>query len=269
MMDLSQEQILELVKTYGLKAVLAIVTLLIGLWIVGAITGVFRKALKKGNTDESLQGFLVGLVNVLLKVLLFISVASMVGIETTSFVAVLGAASFAVGLALQGSLANFAGGVMLLIFKPFKVGDYVEGAGESGTVKKIDILHTTLNTPDNKIIIIPNGPMANSNITNYSAMDTRRVDFAVGISYDADIKQAREVILNILNNDSRVLKDPAPVVFLTELADNSLNLSARAWVNAADYWPVFFSDLEAMKEDLDKAGIGIPYPQRDVHIYNH
>ena len=268
-MDLTQEQILELVKTYGLKAVLAIVTLLIGLWIVGAITGVFRKALKKGNTDASLQGFLVGLVNVLLKVLLFISVASMVGIETTSFVAVLGAASFAVGLALQGSLANFAGGVMLLIFKPFKVGDYVEGAGESGTVMKIDILHTTLNTPDNKIIIIPNGPMANSNITNYSAMDTRRVDFAVGISYDADIKQAREVILNILNNDSRVLKDPEPVVVLTELADNSLNLSVRAWVNAADYWPVFFSDLEAIKEELDKAKIGIPYPQRDVHIYNH
>lgn len=268
-MDLTQEQILELVKTYGLKAVLAIVTLVIGLWIVGAITGMFRKALKKGNTDQSLQGFLVGLVNVLLKVLLFISVASMVGIETTSFVAVLGAASFAVGLALQGSLANFAGGVMLLIFKPFKVGDYIEGAGESGSVKKIDILHTTLNTPDNKVIIIPNGPMANSNITNYSTLDTRRVDFAVGISYDADIKQAREVILNVLKNDSRVLKDPAPVVFLTELADNSLNLSARAWVNAPDYWAVFFDDLETIKEELDKVNIGIPYPQRDIHVYNH
>lgn len=268
-MDLTQEQILDLVKTYGLKAVLAIITLIIGLWIVGAITGVFKKALKKGNTDESLQGFLAGLVNVMLKILLFISVASMVGIETTSFVAVLGAASFAVGLALQGSLANFAGGVMLLIFKPFKVGDVIEGAGEVGGVKKIDILHTTLTTPDNKVIIIPNGPLANSNITNYSTMDTRRVDFAVGISYDADVKQAREVILNIFKNDERVLKDPAPVVFLTELADNSLNLSVRVWVNAADYWPVFFSDLEAIKEELDKAGIGIPYPQRDVHIYNH
>lgn len=259
----------ELAVTYGLKVLLAIVVLIIGLWVVGILTNYFKKWLGKSKADESLQSFLTGIFNALLKIMLVISIASMVGIETTSLVAVLGAATFAVGLALQGSLANFAGGVLILIFRPFKTGDFIEGAGESGTVEKIDILHTTLKTPQNVTIIVPNGPLANSNITNYSIKETRRVDFPVGISYDADVQQAREVLLAVLNADSRVLQDPAPVVFLTELADNSLNLSVRAWVKAPDYWSVFFEDLEKMKVELDKVGIGIPYPQRDIHVYNH
>lgn len=259
----------ELAITYGLKIVLAIITLLVGLWVIKMITNYFKKWISKSKAEESLQSFLTSIFNALLKVMLVIMIASMVGIETTSLVAVLGAASLAVGLALQGSLANFAGGVLILIFKPFHVGDYIEGSGESGTVEKIDILHTTLKTPQNVTIIVPNGPLANSNITNYSLKPVRRVDFPVGISYDADVQKAREVILGVLNADERVHQDPAPIVVLTELADNSLNLSVRAWTDAGNYWAVFWEDLEKMKEALDEAGIGIPYPQRDLHIYNH
>lgn len=265
-MEFDKERIIELVITYGLKIALALVAFFIGLWVIGVLTGWVKKRLKKGNVDASLQGFLASIFNAVLKILLVISVASTLGVETTSLAAVIGAAGLAIGLALQGSLANFAGGVLILIFKPFKVGDYITGAGESGTVKKIDILATTLKTPQNVTIIVPNGPLANSNITNYSIEETRRVDFSVGISYDADVKQARQVILDVLHADTRILKDPAPVVVLTELADSSLNLSVRAWVNAPDYWDVFFQDLEAIKVALDVAGIAIPYPQMDVHL---
>lgn len=266
-MNIDVDQIKQLAVTYGLKIIISLVIFVIGLWIVGILTSWLKKTMEKRNVDPSLRGFLAGVFNAILKILLVVSVASTMGIETTSLAAVIGAAGLAIGLALQGSLANFAGGVLILIFKPFKVGDFIEGAGEAGTVEEIDILYTKMKTPQNVSIIVPNGPLANSNITNYSIKEVRRVDFPVGISYDADVKEARKIILGVLANDSRILSDPAaPIVVLTELADSSLNLSVRAWVKAPDYWDVFFEDLEAIKEALDAAGIGIPYPQMDVHL---
>jgi small conductance mechanosensitive channel len=204
----------------------------------------------------------------ILKVLVYITALGMLGIEMTSFIAILGAAGLAVGLALQGSLSNFAGGVLILFFKPFKVGDFIERGSESGTVERIDILHTILNTPQNQTIVVPNGQLANSPVINYSDKETRQARFAVGISYGSDIKKAREVILRVLNSDERLLAEPAPVVVLTELADSSLNLSARAWTKNSDYWSFFWENLEKIKEELDKEGIEIPFPQRDVHIHN-
>lgn len=265
--DLSQQAVNYVIDLVP-KLALAIVTLLVGFWVIKTLVNLASKALDRSNSEPSLNAFLTKLLSVILKVLLVISVISMVGVDTTSFIAVIGAAGLAIGLALQGSLANFAGGVLILLFKPFKVGDFIEGVGSGGTVENIDILHTTLVTPDNKVIVIPNGQLANSPVTNYSKKDTRRVAFAVGISYGSDVKKAREIILKVLAEDERVLKDPAAVVVLTELADSSLNLSARAWVNSGDFWGVFWENLEKIKEELDKAGIEIPFPQRDIHVFN-
>lgn len=250
----------------GPKLLLAIATLVIGAWVVKFLSKTFNKLMVKRNVDESLRGFLGGIVRFGLWIMLVISVAQTVGIETTSFVAVVGAAGLAVGLALQGSLSNFAGGVLILLFKPFRVGDVIEANGEVGTVKRIDVLHTTVYTVTNKEIIMPNGPVANNTIVNIGRQPTRRVDFAVGIAYNADIKAARKVILEILDKDERVHKDPAPVAKLVNLGDSSLDLTVRAWCATADYWDVYFDNLEAIKEGLDAAGIGIPFPQRDVHI---
>jgi len=261
-------ELLQLAYSYGPKLLGAIVTLIVGFWVIKLLVGVLQKGLNRASVDASLQSFLKSLASIGLKVLLFVSVAGMIGIEMTSFIAILGAAGLAVGLALQGSLANFAGGVLILFFKPFKVGDYIDNGSESGTVEKIDILHTVLVTPQNQTIIIPNGQLANAPITNYNEKDTRQARFAVGIGYTSDIKKAREVILNILNEDERTLSEPAaPVVVLTELADSSLNLSARAWVRTDQYWDYFFENLEKIKEKLDDAEIEIPFPQRDVHLY--
>lgn len=233
---------------------------------VSLITGFFKKILNKSNVDPSLAGFLKGIVSILLKVLVYITALGMLGVEMTSFIAILGAAGLAVGLALQGSLANFAGGVLILFFKPFKVGDFIERGSESGTVEQIDILHTKLKTPNNQVIVIPNGQLSNSAVTNYSANETRRAVFSVGISYDDDIKKAREVILDVINKDERTLKDPEPIVVLTGLGDSSLNLSVRAWSLTSDHWSYFWDNLEAIKEALDANDIEMPYPQRDVHI---
>ncbi len=266
--NISPEVLINIVTTYGPKLLAAIVTLIVGLWIVKLIVKGVGKGLDKSNVDVALKSFLKSLVSILLKVMVYITALGMLGIEMTSFIAVLGAAGLAVGLALQGSLANFAGGVLILFFKPFKVGDFIEGSGHSGTVEKIDILHTGLKTPHNQTIIIPNGQIANSSITNYSAKDTRRADLSIGVSYDTDIKQAREVILRVLNTDERTLKEPAePVVVLTNLGDSSLDLSARAWTTTDDYWDYFFQNLEKIKEELDKEGIEMPFPQRDVHLF--
>lgn len=257
---------IDFIFTAGPSVLLAILTLVIGSYVIGLLSRTMKKAMVRSNVDESLRGFLNSLLRFLLWVVLIISVATTLGVETTSFVAILGAAGLAIGLALQGSLSNFAGGVLILLFKPFRVGDVIDTQGVVGTVKKIDILHTIIYTPDNREVILPNGPVANSNTVNITSLPTRRVDFAVGIAYDADIKQAREVILNVFKNDSRVLADPAPAVRLTNLGDSSLDLSARVWVNTPDYWDVYWENLETIKEELDKAGIGIPFPQRDVHI---
>jgi small conductance mechanosensitive channel len=261
------EKLIELAFDKGPSIVLALITLALGWWGINLLTKFFKKAMTKSNSDISqLTHFFGKFINLALKILLLVSVASMLGVETTSFLTVLGAAGLAIGLALQGSLANFAGGILIIFFKPFKVGDYVETSGGTGTVSRIDLLHTVLNTPDNKVIIVPNGQLSNNSVTNYSMKEIRRLDFNIGVSYNANIKQAREIILQIFQEEQRVLKDPAPVVFLTSLDDSSVNLSTRVWVNTSDYWPVSFEYLEKIKAELDKNNIEIPFPQRDIHI---
>ncbi len=256
---------LSTVIDWGTKILMAVVALIIGFWLVGKITGLVRRALIKREVDPSLQGFLSGLVNILLKAAVFISVASMVGIETTSFVAMLGAAGLAVGLALQGSLANFAGGVLILLFKPFKVGDLIEGQGHFGVVKDINVFVTTLESPDSKKIIIPNGPLANGSITNLSDIGHLRVDLVAGIGYGEDIKKAKDVIMKVMQDDPKVMDSPAPSVNVLELADSSVNLAIRPYATVADYWDVYFGITEKVKIALDEAGIDIPYPQTVMH----
>ncbi|GAB5539977.1 MAG: mechanosensitive ion channel [Salibacteraceae bacterium] len=263
------ESIIELIKSYvveyGMMLIGAIVALLIGLWIIKAIVNSLGSVMSKKNVDPSLIPFLKSLLGALMKIALFVSIASMVGIEMTSFIAILGAAGLAVGLALQGTLANFAGGVMILLFKPFKVGDFVEAAGFSGTVKEIQIFNTIMNTPDNKIIIIPNGNLANSAMTNYSTMSTRRVDFSFGIDYGDDFEKAKSILERLIAADERILKDPAHLVRVGELADSSVNITVRVWVNSADYWAVHFDMIENVKKTFDQEGISFPFPQMDVH----
>jgi small conductance mechanosensitive channel len=223
----------------------------------------------KGKTDPMIIGFVGSIVYVGLMVFVVLAALGQVGIQTTSFIAILGAAGLAIGLALQGSLANFAAGFLLIMFRPFKVGDFIEGAGISGAVESIQIFTTTLKTPDNKMVIVPNAKLMNDNITNYSAKETRRVDLVVGVSYDADLAQVKQVLTDIANKDERVKSDPAPLIAVSELGDSSVNLVMRMWTNTADYWGVYFDSTEAVKLRLDEAGIGIPYPQRDVHMYEH
>ncbi len=266
-LDKYREQAMELAALYGSKVLLALLTLVVGLWVIRYIVSLIDKALKLSKVEDTLSIFLEKLVGTILKVLLLISVASMVGIETTSFIAIFGAAGLAVGLALQGSLANFAGGVLILLFKPFKVGDFIETQGYSGVVKSIQIFNTVLHTGDRKTIIIPNGPISNGSIVNYSLSPIRRVDMVFGNSYADDLKQAKNILKRLVDEDSRILKDPASLVVLSELADSSVNFTVRAFVNAGDYWNVFFDMQEKVKLTFDAEGISIPYPQRDVHMH--
>ena len=261
------EKALDMALEYGPKLVLAILTLIIGLWIIKGLTRTIRKIMEKKELDPSLNGFILSLFSNLLKVLLGISVAGMVGIEMTSFIAILGAAGLAVGMALSGTLQNFAGGVMLLVFKPYKVGDYVEMQGYAGTVKEIQIFQTILLTPDNVTIIIPNSPISTGAMKNYSTQEQRRVDFLFGIGYDDDIDQAKSVLMKLINADSRILKDPEAFIGVKEHGDSSVNLVVRVWANASDYWAIYFDMMENVKKEFDKEKISIPYPQRDVHIY--
>ncbi|MEM9986701.1 MAG: mechanosensitive ion channel domain-containing protein [Bacteroidota bacterium] len=255
----------ELATEYVPKLLLAIAVLVIGNWIIKRVLKVVKKGLAAREMEAALKTFLGDLVRVMLYALLFISAAGMVGIETTSFVAILGAAGLAVGLALQGSLANFAGGVLILLFKPFRVGDLVEGQGYIGHVTAINIFVTTLKTPDHKQVIIPNGELANGSIVNYTSLGKLRVDLVIGISYDSNIQQARDVIMEVMKNDPKVLPDPAPSVTVLELADSSVNLAVRPHATTADYWDVYFGITEKAKVALDQAGIEIPFPQRVVH----
>ena len=261
------EKAVDLIMRYAPKLILAIVVLVIGLWVIKVIVKVSRKSMERGKVDESLRSFLSSLISMILKVLLVISVASMIGIATTSFVAVLGAAGLAIGFALQGSLANFAGGVLILLFKPFKVGDFIDAQGFKGVVKKIRIFNTVLNTVDNKTIIVPNGPLSGGNITNYSTEPQRRVDMVFGVSYDDDIRKVKDVLKRLVDGDSRILEDPAPAILLSELADSSVNFTVRAWCNSADYWGIYFDMHENVKLTFDQEGISIPYPQSDVHLF--
>lgn len=261
-----QEAWLPMVVQYGSQVLLAIVTLVIGWWIIGRLTAAIHVLMEKRNIDRTLHGFIGALVGIGLKVILLVSVAGMIGVETTSFIALIGAAGLAVGLALQGSLANFAGGMLILIVRPIRAGEYIEAQGVGGTVDSIQIFNTILKTPDNKTIIIPNGSLSNGNIINYSRQPTRRVDLNIGIDYGDDVKKARSILLELADADERVFKDPEAVVWLVSLGDNSVNLSLRMWTKTDDYWGVYWGIQELAKERFDEAGITIPFPQRTVHV---
>jgi len=251
---------------YGPKVLGAILIYLIGSWIVGRIVRALRRVMKRLNYEESLQRFLMNLISWGLRIVLILLVVSALGVDVTMFAAILAAAGLAVGLALQGSLSNFAGGVLVMIFKPFRLGDLVETQGVLGVVKDIDILNTKLITPQNKLAIIPNGPIANGNIINYTAEGKMRVDTVIGVGYGEDIKKTKEVLLEVLTSNPQVLKDPAPSVNVLELADSSVNFAVRPFCKPEDYWDVYFATYEGCKIALDKAGIEIPYPHSvEIH----
>ncbi|QLL12090.1 mechanosensitive ion channel family protein [Pseudomonas chlororaphis] len=254
-----------MIMEYGSRVLLAVITLAIGWWLINSLTQKVGKLLALRNADQALQGFISSLANVILKVLLVVSVASMIGVETTSFVAAIGAAGLAIGLALQGSLANFAGGVLILLFRPFRIGDVIEAQGISGTVDSIQIFHTVLRTGDNKTVIVPNGNLSNGIITNHNRQLTRKVIFDVGVNYEADLQKAREVLLD-LAKDERVLTDPEPVAVVSMLGDSAITLSLRVWVKTADYWDVMFRFNELSRDRLKDAGIDIPFPQRVIRV---
>ena len=256
---------LPLIMEYGSRLLLALLTLAIGWWITNKLSARLGKLVGLRNADLALQGFISTLANIVLKVLLLVSVASMIGIETTSFVAAIGAAGLAIGLALQGSLANFAGGVLILLFRPFRIGDWIEAQGVSGTVDSIQIFHTVLRTGDNKTVIMPNGSLSNGIITNTNRQPTRKVVFDVGVDYDADLQKARNVLLE-LAQDPRVLQDPAPQAVISTLGDSSITVSLRIWTKTADYWDVMFMLNEHARDRLRAEGIDIQFPQRVISV---
>jgi small conductance mechanosensitive channel len=261
------EKAQEVIAVFGLKIVAAIIILVVGRWIAKALKKVLVKLMEKSKVEPTLVSFVGHLIYFALLTFVILAALGQLGIQTTSFIAVIGAAGLAIGLALQGSLANFAAGVLMLIFRPFKVGDFIEAAGTAGTVEEIQIFTTQLKTPDNKTIIIPNGKITADNITNISTKPTRRVDFVFGVSYGDDIDRVKEVIADVLAQDSRILPEPPPQIALMQLADSSVNFVVRPWVKAGDYWDVFFDINERMKKRFDAEGINIPFPQRDVHLY--
>ena len=257
----------QLMETWGPNLVKAVLVLVIG-WIVARIVrSAVRGLMIRAKVDETLTSFCASLLYMLLMALVAISALSKLGVDTTSFAALIAAAGLAIGFALQGSLGNFAAGVMLIIFRPFKAGDFVEAGGTSGTVEQIQVFATTLKTPDNKTVVVPNAAITGGNIINYSAEPTRRVDMVFGIGYDDDIAKAKKIIGDLLAKDNRVLKGPEPTIAVAELADSSVNIATRPWVNTADYWGVFFDITEAVKLEFDAQGISIPYPQQDVHMH--
>lgn len=260
------DKLSELITTYTPKVIGAILTLLIGFWIIGIIRNVINRSLEQSGMELSLRKFLVSLASVGLKILLILSVAGMFGVETTSFIAVFGALALAIGMALQGSLGHFASGVMILFFKPYKIGDVVDIDGKIGKVEEIQIFNTVLRTPDNKKVIIPNGSVTDGVITNISGQGEIRVDMTFGIGYDDDIDQARKVIFETLNKCEHILKDKEVAVQVSELADSSVNFAVRPWARSEHYWDVYFFMHEEIKKAFDQAGIGIPYPQMDVHL---
>ena len=259
-------QVQDVVAVWGLKVIAALAIFIIGRWIAMMVRRGVRSMMEKSGADPIIIGFVASIAYIGLLAFVVIAALGQLGIQTTSFIAILGAAGLAVGLALQGSLANFAAGFLMIIFRPFKVGDFIEGAGVAGVVEAIQIFTTTLKTGDNKTIIIPNAKLAGDNITNYSAKETRRVDMTVGVAYDADLSKVKNVLIDIIGKESRIHSDPAPQVAVAELADSSVNFVVRVWTNTADYWGVKFDITETIKNRFDEEGIGIPYPQRDIHI---
>lgn len=266
-MEKTIQELLPLLSAYGLKVIGAIVILLVGRFAARLCQKAARRLMDRGEIDQTVSSFAANLVYFAVLAFAVVAALAKFGVETTSFVAVLGAAGFAVGMALQGSLGNFAAGVLLLIFRPFKVGDYIDAGGTSGTVKEIQLFATILNTPDNVQIIVPNGTISSGVIKNFSAYDTRRVDLLIGIGYGASIPKAMELLHGILKAESRVLSDPESMVAVGELGDSSVNIIVRAWVKREDYWGTKFDLTHAIKEALDENGIDIPYPQQVVHMH--
>ena len=258
-----------LLTVYGLRVIAAVVIFIVGRWVAMGVANLVKRIMLKSKVDETLVSFVRNLSYIAMLAFVVIAALNQLGIQTASFIAVLGAAGLAVGLALQGSLGNFAAGVLMIIFKPFKVGDFIEGAGVAGIVEHIEIFTTQLKTPDNKTIIVPNAKLTGDNITNFTVKGTRRVDFVFGIGYGDDIDKARGIIKEIIDKDERVMKEPEPVIVVSELGDSSVNFTVRAWTSAGDYWSFYFDTIENVKKQFDAQGVSIPFPQRDVHIYEH
>ena len=263
------DQLKEMVVVYGFNLLMAILILVVGWWLIGRFVEVIGKVMEKREVDESLQPFLKSIMGIVLKVVLLLSVVSILGVPTASFLAVLGSAGLAIGLALQGSLSNFAGGVLILTVKPFRKGDYIQAMGVSGTVHLIHLLNTVLKTPDNQTIYMPNGQLAGATITNFSVEPTRRLVINFGIGYQDDIQKAKSIIQQEVEADARILKEPAPSIVVSALGDNAVNIAMRVWTSTSDYWDVNFSLHEKVKNHFDREKITIPYPQRDLHIYQH
>lgn len=256
-----------LILHYSFQAVIALVIFLLGGRIAKFCAGLTEKAFDKKKVDKAVGSFVSSIVYAIVFMATILMALSQIGIETTSFIAILGAAGLAVGLALQGSLSNFASGVLIILLRPFKSGDWVEAGGKSGTIMKIEIFSTELRTPDNKVIIMPNSSIMSGPIVNYSREKTRRIDLVIGVGYDADLRETKTVLKSVLDKESRILKDPAYNVAVSELADSSVNFIVRPWVNSADYWPTYWALLEDIKIALDDANITIPFPQMDVHFH--
>ncbi|HBG61274.1 MAG: mechanosensitive ion channel protein [Omnitrophica WOR_2 bacterium GWF2_38_59] len=261
------DKVYEFAITYGISLMAAILIFIIGKWAAKVLSRFVEKLMDKAKVEKTLASFVSHIVYFGLMVVVVIAALNKLGIQTTSFIAIIGAAGLAVGLALQGSLSNFAAGVLLVIFKPFKVGDFIEAGGVMGTVQEVQIFNTVLNAPDNRRIIVPNAQVTGTSITNFSDIKNRRIDLIFGISYSDSMKKAKEVLLEVVKSDPRILKDPAPVVAVSELGDSSVNLVCRPWVKPGDYWAVYFDVLEEGKEALESNGITIPFPQRDIHVY--
>ena len=262
-------QLSELLSSFGISLFIALSILIIGRQVVKILIKVISTALERSNTEDTVRIFVTNLLNTLLMILVFIAAINQLGIQTTSIIAVLGAAGLAIGLALQGSLSNFAAGILIVIYRPYKVGDYIQADNHLGTVDDIQIFSTVLKTPDNKLVVVPNGSIMNGSIVNFSNQDKRRVDIIASCSYEDDIDKVKSVLADILSKDDRILNEPKPRIAVSELADSSVNFIVRPWVKNSDYLDVYYSLLEEIKKRFDQEGIAIPYPQTDVHIHNH
>ena len=258
---------IEITSNFGLKLLTALIVVIVGKQLVKILLKVIKVALEKANTEETVRIFVANLLNTVFTVIIFVAAINQLGVETTSIIALLGAAGLAIGLALQGSLANFASGILIVIFRPYKVGDYIEAGTNAGTVKDIQIFSTVLRTPDNKTIVVPNGSIMDGSITNYSEQPTRRIDIIASCSYQDDLDKVKQVLKTILDSEDRILTEPKPQIAVSELAESSVNFIVRPWVNSSDYLPVMYSLLENIKKTFDKKGISIPYPQSDIHIH--
>ena len=262
-------QLTELLSSFGISFFIALCILITGRQAIKIIIKIISSALERSNTEDTVRIFVTNLLNTLLMIVVFIAAINQLGIQTTSIIAVLGAAGLAIGLALQGSLSNFAAGILIVIYRPYKVGDYIQADNHLGTVDDIQIFSTVLRTPDNKIVVVPNGSIMNGSIVNFSHQKERRIDIVIGCSYDDDIDKVKEVLADVLSKDERILKEPKPRIALSELADSSVNFIVRPWVKNSEYLDVLYSLLEEIKKRFDQEGISIPYPQSDVHIHNH